>query len=67
MVVAYRPNNGLGAARGQRPREGSCASYPTRQILHPAAYPSNRMISPFRFTASVKQVLLSGELIRPFC
>ena len=24
--------NGLGAARGQRPRKGSCASYPTRQI-----------------------------------
>jgi len=25
--------NGLGAARGQRLRKGSCASYPTRQFL----------------------------------
>jgi hypothetical protein len=44
--------DGLGAARGQRSREGPCASHPTRQYFHPLPthswHPQRTVLNPWR-------------------
>ena len=46
--------NGLGAARGQRPRKGSCASYPTRQIPRQFCTVSGPLRFVYSATASIR-------------